>query len=175
MTIRESLSGERVQRERVCVDCRNTGWVPYIAELLDGTFEDALALCHCPKSEGEVPQPITINSFTKPGVSYSVDLEEQSCSCPRYEWTGSCEKHLVLAQAIRRLRDRRTGSTEHDEEMLYDFTRRIFSKITTKDSPEEAYKLFYAIQGYRYKTKALVEAARRRHVRVLEMTGSRAA
>lgn len=177
MTIIESVSGEQVQRERVCPDCRNTGWVPYVAELPNGTFEDALALCHCPKSIGEVPEVIiVINSFTKPGISYNVDLEEKTCECPAFTHgpLRYC-KHLVLAQAIRRLRERRTGSTEHDEEMLFDLARRIFTKITAKDSCVDSKLLLQDVRRYRYTTQTLVKAAERRHTRVQEMTKGRVA
>jgi len=41
-----------------------------------------------------------VESFTRPGRYYTVDLIERSCTCPHFRFRGAICKHIKLVEAL---------------------------------------------------------------------------
>lgn len=117
----------------------------------------------------------TVSSFTGSGEVYDVDLlltNDLRCSCPRYEKTRTCVKHPVVFDAVAAGR-RHIFFCAAKEERVIELCAAIFAPIRKGEHPADSYKFFLTVQSYPYSTKAMVEAARIRHEKVLLRHGVR--
>ncbi|MEM3815570.1 MAG: SWIM zinc finger family protein [Candidatus Bathyarchaeia archaeon] len=47
---------------------------------------------------------LTVESFSKPGIYYYVDLKAKTCTCPGFRYRGSC-KHLKIAEEKKKIKE----------------------------------------------------------------------
>lgn len=154
-----------------CVTCSDQKWTRYESATLDGGNEESWRLCvDCKPAVSENKETIRVPSFSNPELSYKVNLQQRSCECKRYEITGTCIKHIVLGQALARVRMRKFNTSsfrEMVEGQVFEMCQRIFAGVSRRDALSESADLLDEVQVFRYKTPAMVEAARRRHQKVI--------
>ncbi len=117
---------------------------------------------------------LLVPSYTDVGVTYKTHPDSGYCSCKRFEFTGLCIKHVVLAEAVQEARGLRFGSGIAEENVV-ELCRRIFAPLDNKEHPIDSYTLFLEAMGSRYATDLMVREAMRRHGRILAINESRRA
>lgn len=121
---------------------------------------------------------IRVPSLTNPELNYLVDLGQRSCECKRYQFTGTCTKHIVLGHALARVRTRTFYTTpmrEWVEEQVVEMCRRVFAPVAKHEDTAENADLLNEVRVFRYKTPAMEQAAKNRLHKVQDMREGRAA
>ncbi len=106
-----------------------------------------------------------IASFSEPNTFYEVDPYEGTCTCPRYEYTNSCTKHVTLADAVCEARKLKFGS-RIAEDRVTELCFRLFAPLK-KECCIVSSNLRNEVNGCRYSTPRMKKAAAERHRRVL--------
>lgn len=117
-----------------------------VEELLDGDFK--------------------VESFTDPGVFYTVDPASGTCTCPRYEYRGLCTKHVTIAEAIAFARTF-DGYTIAVEKEILGLCTMLFTSNTT--DLIEAFEEFLTVDRFQYSTLSMRREAKNKNLRVLAM------
>lgn len=113
-----------------------------------------------------------IPSFSTPGKFYKVHPDSGYCSCKRHQYTGSCVKHIVLAEAVQNARSLKSGSFVAEENVI-ELCQRIFAPLT--NDAIASYNLFLETVAYKHSTEAMLREVLRRHGRVLALVERSAA
>ncbi len=107
-----------------------------------------------------------IASFTDPGTFYEVNPYEGTCTCRRYEFTERCVKHVCLAESVLAARTLRFGAAIA-EARVTELCLRLFAPVGKRESFTSSYRLLLDVLASRHSTEKMVEAAVRRHGRIL--------
>jgi hypothetical protein len=103
---------------------------------------------------------VSIESFTTPGLFYSVSLDvPRSCSCPHNRKTGARCRHLLVAGVIERIR-RSPFGTRHDEEVAREIVARVLDR---KNRLDASYDALVEVRYYSFATRELRSVAKERH------------
>lgn len=106
---------------------------------------------------GEEGRTIEIASFSRPGVVYTVDVDELTCSCERFRYTGTCVKHTLLATAL-------ASAPAYAEDHLITLVRSMYRGLSHYESSD----LLYEVLSSPYATEAMRRVARIRHSRLVD-------
>lgn len=121
---------------------------------------------------------IRVPSLSNPELNYKVNLSDRSCECKRYQFSGTCIKHIVLGHALARVRARTfytTAMREWVEEQVFEMCQRIFAPVSNHEDEAQSADLLNEVRGFRYKTPAMEQAALNRLHKIQDMRDGGAA
>lgn len=112
---------------------------------------------------------LSVDSFTRPDVSYSVRLYHKdgaelgfSCNCRATTHGKGCRKHVAIAPALLKIRALDFGSDRH-EARLMDLAKRLYSKPRKAETARESYDLTLEVDRERFATPAMRRDSWARH------------
>jgi hypothetical protein len=108
-----------------------------------------------------------MDSYTTPGVRYKTHPQGY-CTCPRYEKTGYCKKHPILAEAVQKARKLRFGTMAAERNVI-ELCTRIFASYKHADS-RDSHDLLLDVRNCRYSTPEMERESIRRHMRILALS-----
>lgn len=114
-----------------------------------------------------------VESFTKPGKFYTVNLNVGTCSCPRYTYGHYCKKHKMVAEAVRFARSMKHSSYTVEENLI-EYCRRLLAPVEDEDLLT-SFNLYLAVKHYRFATPRMVKEAEIRHRKAISMHDERSA
>lgn len=112
---------------------------------------------------------VSVDSFTRPDVSYSVRLYRRAdgtplgstCTCGAYVHGPGCTKHVAEAKTRRCAESK--GAPAHHAEYIHELCKRVFAKPRKGESAARSYDLLLEVYSYRYRSPELEAAAHARH------------
>ena len=109
---------------------------------------------------------IEMDSLTTPGKRYKVHVDSGYCSCPANYYHGDC-KHLVIAEALEIARALPVGAFLAERKVM-EMAHKVFAPAKS-GSCMDSYNDLLDVLSSRHSTNGLVQAAIKRHARVLAL------